>query len=344
MAVSVVFTSKGPLGLEFEVDAASDHVVVVGVTPGGQGAQLGVRVGQVVASVQNKPRKSGSKTLKAMKQKRPLTVGFEQAPAPVGAKSHDIIPRSPFGQRRCVLVQPPTGDLQMSLGTDLVVQQVAPGGAASAAGVPTGWKVMAIDEARVFTPVQFAVMLSRLEPGARVTLLLQPATEEEKMAAVASKWAAIHRGRHARNPPPEVPAGGGSDEEKHEHRSPGGSRRTPSRHRSTRMSNASTPKQDRTGRWYTAPEFTPGQEHALRRIQAAGRGLIARQGVVAELSRTLSQVNLTSPSVVGLTGMNSHELRALAEGVCVRARVGVCVWVCGGWGGRAVRACVCARV
>ena len=47
----------------------------------------------------------------------------------------------------------------------------------------------------------------------RVALVLHPATEHEKMAAVASKWAAIHRGRHVRNPPPILPGSDSDDDD-----------------------------------------------------------------------------------------------------------------------------------
>lgn len=310
MATSVVFRQRGPLGVEFEVDPKTDRLVVIGVIPDGQGEQLGVRVGQSVVSVQNKAPKSSKKALTAlMKQKRPLTVGLsdheprtEVEQKVVGTGTGYGIPRSPFGQRRCVLTQPPTCDLRMTLGADLVVSDVLQGGAADEAKVPTGWKVVAVEDQLVLSSVQFAVLVSKVEPGKRVVLLLQPWTEDAKIAAVASKFAAIHRGRQVRNPPPEIPPEADSDEENDQFRSPDGPPRSP--------------KHDRTGRWYTAPQFTPGQEQALRRIQAAGRGHIARQNsreLSCTLSQVSSQVELTSPHMVSMKTMNMRELRALAD-------------------------------
>ena len=52
-------------------------------------------------------------------------------------------------------------------------------------------------------PVQLAACLAKA--GDTVSLLLTPGTEDAVMAAVVSKLAAMHRGRHARNPPPFLP-------------------------------------------------------------------------------------------------------------------------------------------
>ena len=59
-------------------------------------------------------------------------------------------------------------------------------------------------------PVQLAACLAGAKSGDTVSLLLTPGTEDAVMAAVVSKLAAMHRGRHARNPPPFLPE---SDEE-----------------------------------------------------------------------------------------------------------------------------------
>ena len=79
MAESATFAHKGPLGLVFEVDAASDRLVVTGVAANGAGEQQRVRVGQVLTSVQDKAPKNSKQALKMLKQKRPLKLGFDDA-------------------------------------------------------------------------------------------------------------------------------------------------------------------------------------------------------------------------------------------------------------------------
>ena len=206
------------------------------------------------------------------------------------------IPRSPFGQRRCVLALPTEalgsggGGLGMAVDGELVVQQITDAaGPAAAAEVPVGWRIVGVDDRPVSSAVQLTAAIELAtqpqpsgvgDDGARrVALVLHPATEHEKMAAVASKWAAIHRGRHVRNPPPILP-GSDSDDDDALYSTPpaDAAGRTRSDVSSGGLSKASTPPgRGRHGRWYTAPDFTPGQEAALNRIQAAARGHIVRQ-------------------------------------------------------------------
>ena len=203
------------------------------------------------------------------------------------------IPRSPFGQRRCVLALPAEalgGGLGMAVDGDLVVQQITDAaGPAAAAEVPVGWRIVGVDDRPVSSAVQLTAAIelaTQPQPGGgggddaarRVVLVLHPATEHEKMAAVASKWAAIHRGRHVRNPPPILPGSDSDDDDALYSTPPDAASRTRSDVSSGGLSSASTPPgRGRHGRWYTAPDFTPGQEAALNRIQAAARGHIVRQ-------------------------------------------------------------------
>ena len=171
--------------------------------------------------------------------------------------------------------------------------------------------------------------VKHLPAGSKLSMLCYPATEHEKMSAVATKWAAIHRGRHVRNPPPEIPIPGAESSDDDEENDPSAGGRgasgkgrysSPSSKRALRRQRAlsnertaaaaaaaaeagATPQRqktkDRTGRWYTAPTFTPGQEQALRKIQAAGRGHITRLEIdrsrQGDLSRSLSYDDPNQP-------------------------------------------------
>ena len=345
MALAATFAAGSPMGLVLEADEQLDMLVVTGVAAGSQGEACAVRVGQVVTSVQGKVPKGSKQALQLLQGKRPLAVGFDdehvltkqraaaakkqKKPKKSGAKGGDAlghpraaadIPRSPFGQRWCVLTQPAKGDLGMRLDASLVVEAITRAdGPAAIAGVPIGWQIMAVGDTAIGSSIQFAMAVTQISPGGRLSMLCYPATEQEKMSAVATKWAAIHHGRHARNPPPDVPDAGpessendGDENEAPPDRSGSGSGRfgTPSK-RALRRQRAceveeekatpaaaagsvdATPKQarqkDRTGRWYTAPTFTPGQELALCKIQAVGRGHIARLEIDRSLSLSLSR-------------------------------------------------------
>ena len=75
------------------------------------------------------------------------------------------IPRSPFGQRRCVLALPTEalgggGGLGMAVDGELVVQQITDAaGPAAAAEVPVGWRIVGVDDRPVSSAVQLTAAI-----------------------------------------------------------------------------------------------------------------------------------------------------------------------------------------
>ena len=80
------------------------------------------------------------------------------------------IPRSPFGQRRCVLALPAEalgggGGLGMAVDGDLVVQQITDAaGPAAAAEVPVGWRIVGVDDRPVSSAVQLTAAIELATP------------------------------------------------------------------------------------------------------------------------------------------------------------------------------------
>ena len=172
-SMTATFAAGSPFGLTLEADESLDRLVVTGVASGSQGEDCGVRVGQVVTSAQGKVPKGSKQALQLLQGKRPLVVGFDdekvlakqlaaaakrqKKKTPKSAKNEPAaaslvlprtaaeIPRSPFGQRRCVLTTPAKGDLGMSLDSSLIVEAITrPDGPAALAGVPSPGKISAI--------------------------------------------------------------------------------------------------------------------------------------------------------------------------------------------------------
>jgi len=170
----------------------------------------------------------------------PATVSRRRRRARLMRKQHEKqpIPKSPFGQRRCMLKLPSVVasggfDSDSSLGviltSELVVESHSHDGDSNGddteervgkeeedptgtAALPIGWRVVAVEDSVVANKLQLTTAIKALGPKQRIAVTVHPATEHAKMCAVATKWQAIHRGRQARNPPPAIQSDD-SDEE-----------------------------------------------------------------------------------------------------------------------------------